>query len=185
MWDNPSLVLGTNVDILPPWWSILSVPSNMMTKVVGEHAAHPSSAVFCQPTAGPVKVTPVGHSDWKVCVSVCARTCVSVCFKYFLHRRLFFFLFFFCTQRVKVCILLLERKELICCLATSPTATEWENERWGAKRRVGEKNEFFLGGGHQQVDERWTSAYQRSEGTLAEERSWLRPCAALVLKTNG
>lgn len=46
------------------------------------------------------------------------------------------------------------------------------------------KNEVFFGGGHQQVDERWTSAYQRSEGTLAEERSWLRPRSALVLKTN-
>lgn len=48
----------------------------------------------------------------------------------------FYFFIYFYTQRLEVCTLLLERKELICCLATPPTPAlkrERENERMRRK----------------------------------------------------
>lgn len=60
---------------------------------------------------------------------------------FFSLRLSFLFSVYFYTQRVKVCALLLERKELICRLATPPTpASKQERERGcGVKRRVEEK----------------------------------------------
>lgn len=49
---------------------------------------------------------------------------------FFPSNTVFSFSVYFYTQRVKVCALLLERKELICRLATPPTpASKQERER--------------------------------------------------------
>lgn len=79
-----TIIISPSVDILPyqaeaDRWSTLSVPCDVMTKVVEEHAAHPLVRSFCLLTDEAVKVTPVGHCYWK---SMCKRMRVSALVQY-------------------------------------------------------------------------------------------------------
>lgn len=63
---------------------------------------------------------------------------------FFSSKTVFSFSVYFYTQRVKVCALPLERKELICRLATPPTpAPKRERERMWSKEKSLEKIYIF------------------------------------------